>query len=330
MNKDKVLMITIDTEADWFSQDTNGLTNLENLKNLTELFDRYGFIPTYLITYEVAMSGNYADYLKGLQDDGRCEIGTHFHVWSVPPFNENNGHGVDMELMGGIQSELTDEEFYPKFKTLHDTITERFGRAPTSHRAGRWGIDNRSIKWMAENGYVVDSSICPLVDWTNEKGAREKIKINSYNAPNSPYYPSKNDITVENGEVYNIVEMPVTGIKENAFIGDYSTKFGKKINNLFRNMGLRAHQTMQFRPSYYMPPATYEKITRNLYAQDLRYYNMMFHSSEACLGTAPHSKTEKRYTNLMKRLEVSLKTAKEAGLKGMTLTGAAEKYISEK
>lgn len=327
MPEDRYLSVTIDTESDWLDKAANTLENLKSLETLTKLFDRYGIIPTYLITYEVAVHKEYAAMLKQLQNSGLCEIGTHLHVWSTPPFANDNGNGVDEGLIDGIQSELSDEEFYSKMETLHRTVTEVFGKAPTSHRAGRWAIDMRTIKWLSDNGYICDTSVCPRTDWTGAKGVRENIKTNTFNAPETPYLPNVSDLTKAEGDRVNLAEMPVTFIKASSVFGSYSTKLSKNINGLFRNMGARVHKEMLLRPSYYMPANTFAKVCRHLFSDGQRFYTMMFHSSECWPGTSPQSKTDKRHKMLMHRLEAGLKEAQEAGLKGIGVTQAAQEFM---
>ncbi|MBU2590513.1 MAG: hypothetical protein ABIJ24_02395 [Nitrospinota bacterium] len=323
--KNKYLIISIDTEVDWFDKATNRLENLKCLDTLTSLFDRYGMKPTYLVTYEVTQNERAVKKLKGLQDSGRCEIGSHLHVWSTPPFKNQNNFGVDEEMIEGIQSELDDNVFYAKIETLHETIGNSFGRYPTSHRAGRWGIDERTIEWLSRNNYLVDSSICPLTDWTKEKGISKNIRVNSMEAPNHPYRPSMTDITKKGGEnnAFDLLEIPVTAIPANPIFGNYSTKTSKKVNSLFKGLGFRVHKNILFRPSHRMPSVTFRKISEHLFGGNGTFFNMMFHSNETHSGTSPYSKNMRRYSSLMKRLEASLKAAAAAGLKGVTLSEAA-------
>lgn len=325
------LIITIDTESDWLDKSANTLENMKSLEMIAELFIKYGMRPTYLITYEVAIHKEYAAELRRMQDAGLCEVGTHLHVWSTPPFTKDNGNGVDTHLIDGLQSELTNEEFYGKMTALHNAVGDAMAHRPTSHRAGRWAIDNRTMHWLADNGYLCDTSVCPKTDWTFEKGVRENIKTNTFNAPEHAYFPHKDDLTIEGGkDALDIVELPVTHIPANYIFGGSSSKVSKKINNLFRNLGARVHQDILLRPSYYMPPKTFYKISEHLYNDGRENYVMMFHSSECHVGTSPQSKSEKRYSMLMHRLELSLKAAKNSGLKGCTLSEAASDVLKRK
>ena len=56
---------------------------------------RFGVRPTYLVTYEMATaSRERAPSCASWRDGGRCEIGTHLHPWTSPPFRPEDlaGH----------------------------------------------------------------------------------------------------------------------------------------------------------------------------------------------------------------------------------------------
>ena len=46
----------------------------------------FGVRPTYVVTWEMATRPESAAVLRDLARTGRCEIGTHLHPWSSPPF----------------------------------------------------------------------------------------------------------------------------------------------------------------------------------------------------------------------------------------------------
>ena len=41
---------------------------------------------------------------------------------------------------------------------------------PTSHRAGRWGIDQRTIDWLIERNFLVDTTIVPFKSFESSIG----------------------------------------------------------------------------------------------------------------------------------------------------------------
>ena len=84
------VLVGIDTEADdqWSARGRQemGVRNAERLPALQALFDELGVRPTYVVTYEMATRPESAAVLRDLARTGRCEIGTHLHPWSSPPF----------------------------------------------------------------------------------------------------------------------------------------------------------------------------------------------------------------------------------------------------
>src|ERR671922_839019 len=85
------LFITIDTEEDeWGEYQSSGhhVENVKQLSRLQEIFDHYGAVPTYLVTYPVVKNGHARELLGNILSRNRCEIGTHCHPWNTPPFEE--------------------------------------------------------------------------------------------------------------------------------------------------------------------------------------------------------------------------------------------------
>lgn len=83
--------VTIDTEEDnWgeYDRESYSIENIRRIPRLQQIFDDRGVRPTYLITHPVASSRLGVDTLAHLQDEGRCEVGTHPHPWNTPPLEE--------------------------------------------------------------------------------------------------------------------------------------------------------------------------------------------------------------------------------------------------
>ena len=185
----RYLAITVDTEADWADQRLNELTNIDQLHYLQDMCGRYDGLPSYLVTYEVANSTRSVDVIRSYLDNGECEVGHHMHIWTTPPFEKPNKCGVDERWFLGIQSEISDEMFAKKMHNLHKAIQENFNVRPESHRAGRWSVDRRTLQWLKDNDYVVDTSVRSKVFWERTKGVEKYIEMNTLEAPSQPYFP---------------------------------------------------------------------------------------------------------------------------------------------
>lgn len=58
-----------------------------------------------------------------------------------------------------------------KIDTMTKTLEDIYQEDVISHRAGRWGFDERYARLLVESGYHVDCSVTPLMDWS---GSRER------------------------------------------------------------------------------------------------------------------------------------------------------------
>src|SRR3989304_4764396 len=184
-----VFIVTVDTESDdaWEKPEIISLENLKEIPRFQDMCEKYDIIPTYLLSYECATREEAVSILKPISDSQKCEIGHHLHSWSTPPFQRKNNNGdVDLEWIHAYQSELPDSLFEEKAENLKSVIKQNYGIYPTSHRAGRFGIDQRSIDWLIKNKFEADTSVVPLKDYTLHKG-----KINwgpsFHNKPVMPY-----------------------------------------------------------------------------------------------------------------------------------------------
>ena len=160
------LIVTVDTEADdqWNEQAGVSVENVYALPRFQTLCEKYGMVPTYLVTYEVAADPKAVEMLKGWQDTGKAEVGAHLHPWTTTPLAEGEG-STRM-----FPSQLRDDALRAKFTNLTEMLGRAFGRQPTSYRAGRWGFDSRQVALLAEFGYLVDSSVTPSLSWARLRG----------------------------------------------------------------------------------------------------------------------------------------------------------------
>lgn len=325
----KYFLITIDTEADWFSFKENRVTNIFGIHFVQELCEKYHLKPTYLITYEVATKSESVNILKKYADKHLCEIGHHLHVWSTPPFFKPNKFGVEETMLEGIQAELPQDLFDLKMSRLDEAIVKNFGITARSHRAGKWGVDARTLHWLYEHGYVADSSLSPANVTRKITGIKKIISRDSSKIPNHPFYPSENDIT-ENANTENphtVLEVPVTGIKGDIF---KNMKGMSIVRSAAYSFGYKGVGNMMFRPSdIRIPVKIFEHITRRLFESGIQWINFMFHSNELCLGTSPYSKNLTLNEQVRAKIECAFKLAHEYGYTGIFLK-ESQKYYKKK
>ena len=327
MSFNKKIIISVDTEADWFDQKTNAVSNINSLYHLQDECDRFNIALTYLITYEVASTESSLKILDEFNKDSKCEIGSHLHVWSTPPFQNPNKHNVDVDWYHGFQSELPDNLLDQKLSSLHNVILKNLGVRAQSHRAGRWGVDIRTLSWLEKNNYLVDSSISSRKFWFYSKGVKEYIKINALTSPNNPYYPSRDDIAKEGKgkNAFRILEVPVTGIPLR-FLSNTQNKGLILFSVIINKLGNYNIGNISFRPSYDIGLKKFEHLIRKLFESDIQIYNFMLHSNELAVGKSPYSKTENSRNQLLKRIQLVFRLADEYGINGIKLSDVAALY----
>ncbi len=298
-------IITIDTEGDnlwgrsWGSREIT-TRNAEYLPRFQSLCERFRFKPVYLTNYEMVMSDVFVEFARDVVARGACEIGMHLHAWNSPPLDP-----------------LTDDDFfyhpylieYPeqvmkeKIKTLARLLEDRFDQEMVSHRAGRWAFDGRYAAMLLDEGYRVDCSVTPGVDWGGNLGDPRGNGGSDYTAfPDRPYFLSPPNISVPaNGA---LLEVPMT---------TRSSGLYRKTPWVYRVPLLRqaAHRVSP-KLSWLCPTPLLEKpnlnamlqVARAARAEAVTHLEFMLHSSELMPGGSPTFKDASEIERLYEHLEM--------------------------
>jgi hypothetical protein len=304
--KDLYLIISIDVEEDmpnWKVEKTLTLRNIRGLPRLQETFDRYGVRPTYLLDYPYAVNAEAVEYFCGIMD--KCEIGAHLHPWNTPPLTEDEA-GVNE-----FPSNLTYERQSAKLKTVTDELTKSFGKAPTSYRAGRFGFNRDTNDILEKLGYLVDSSVTPMVSWKN------------INGPDFTGYPSA-PFWLGSGES-RLLEIPVT-IGLNRKIPAVLEKAYQSIPKFTRLKGLMSRDYLNLLDIIWLYPVLFQEndmlfLVNAMLRRSENVFNVFFHSNEISVGESIYTKTEKDLEEFYRRLEFFLDhMVNEKNAKSVTLT----------
>ena len=273
------LLVGIDTEADdqWSEKGRRELRvdNAARLPALQSLFDEFGVRPTYLVTHEMATRPESAGVLRDLAASGRCEIGAHLHPWTSPPFRPEDtaGHTYPMNLPDDILSRQLDE--------LTETLERSLGVRPTTYRAGRNGVDGRTLRVLERLGYTVDTSVDPLFNERRKGGPAFP------GAPLRPYRPDYADVTRPGAA--RILEVPISAATApslpKALERLYAALPPIPWRGALKRLGLRP---VWLRPSYTSVPEMLSFATR-LAASGTPCLNVIFHSSELLPGGSPYN-----------------------------------------
>lgn len=299
-------VLTVDVEADdaWNHPDSISLTNMKQIPRFQALCEAYGIKPTYLLAYECVTRDEALSVLKPIHDRGMCEIGHHLHVWTTPPFEREHPAGIDTAWLRAYQSELPDGLFTEKAVCLKEAITSAFGVAPTAHRAGRWGIDQRTITWLGENGFLVDTSVVPLTDWRNCVGKHVGGPC-FYEQPLQPYLWCSGDGYVTEVPV-SIDVYPKAWLRMLVWLmqnGSAGTSFVDKIYRICGG-GRMLRPDPRYEDGYYLG------FFDRLLALGSPVINMMLHSSELAVGGSPFSQNEQDCTRVWDAIETVFRYVK--------------------
>jgi len=165
-----VLVVIVDTEEEFawdqpFNRASTGTSAIAAQPLMHErVYDALGIVPTYVIDYPVATGTEARATLRALMEQGRCEIGTHLHPWVSPP------HDEEVSRFNSFTGNLPRQLEYDKLRVLTEAITEGFGRAPTTFKAGRYGVGPHTADALAALGYQVDASVVPYTSFADVDG----------------------------------------------------------------------------------------------------------------------------------------------------------------
>lgn len=314
------VVITVDTEEDcWadYKREDCPLENISRIPYLQKLFDKYGAVPTYLVSYPVARNEQSRRILLGILERQRCEIGTHCHPWNTPPFEEESGGRNTM------MCNLPQELILQKMETLHTVITDSFSVPPAGFRAGRWGFGAGVAHVIHALGYRVDTSVTPYVDWRKYGGPDFR------EANNGLYRFDPEDIlTGKAGGA--LLELPPTiGYLQidQEYCHTARTWIAESRLSGFRVLGILDRMgVINFR--WLSPELSNGKdmirLTKTMIHLGHRYLNLSFHSTTLLPGKTPFVRSAEQLERFLGNLETFLKYAAENGFTFLPLSEANE------
>lgn len=322
------VVVTVDTEADGQWRHGAPLTT-ENVlwwAPFQELCERYEAPPTYLVTGEIAADERAVAFLAPPAGRGAAEVGAHLHPWTTPPFAVEPGLTWN-DAAHTYPCQLDEPVLAAKLRTLTTQIKEAFGAAPTSFRAGRFGLDATGARLLAALGYVVDSSVTPYVSWAGNPG-----RPGWGGGPDfrrlTPY-PFRVDGTGSPG----LVELPVTILPTYAV-----TRRCRVVREHWEarplraaRRGLRAWRRPQ--PLWLRPRPEYAAddlgaLLSEAERRHLPYAVFMVHSSELMPGASPYRPDEASVHALLGLLDELFTAARRHGHSFSTLSAAGRELAS--
>ena len=292
----RYFIITIDTEGDnlWGYKKGDQITtrNSKYIPRFQELCEKYNFKPIYLTNYEMLCDEEFVEYVRAKERENLCEVGLHLHAWNNPPVVDIKGpYSGNPYLI-----EYSDDDMRAKFDYLYKLFCDKIGHAPVSHRSGRWAMDERYFKLLAEYGVKIDCSVTPHIDWSQTKGVTRGGSDYRTSLP-TPYY------------VNGVYEMPLTVVPSRRPLAS-SLK-----GNLRR---LLSGCNLQLRPAVFSL-AEMEYVIDCVSKSSIDYAEFMMHSSELMSGGSPYFTDEAAIERMYADLERLFQYASLKGYVGATL-----------
>ncbi len=318
MNTDSAetpFIITIDAEGDdlWASPREITTRNAEYLPRFQSLCERFHFKPVYLANYEMAMSDVFVDFARDVIGRGAGEIGMHLHAWNSPPLEPLTGddfrfHPYLIEYPEPVMKE--------KIRILTRLLEDRFDQEVISHRAGRWAFDSRYAAMLLDEGYRVDCSVTPGVDWRGNPGNPGGNGGSDYTSfPDRPYFLSPSDISEPTSD--GLLEVPMTTRPSSLY---RMAPWAYRIP-LMRQAAHRISPKL----SWLCPTPLLEKHNLNAMLQVARearegaaHVEFMLHSSELMPGGSPSFPDASDIDRLYEHLEILFENL-ATWCRGMTL-----------
>ena len=302
MNQDNrtVFLVTIDTEGDylWGSSKQISVHNASSLPRFQRLCESHGILPTYLVDYEMATSGEFREFGSDVIKRNTGEIGMHLHGWHSPPLvpltsDDYRYHPYLIEYSFQVMED--------KISLLTALLEDTFGLKIVSHRAGRFGFNESYAAVLIKHGYLVDCSVTPRVSWRGTSGdPAQKGGPDFTRFPESPYFVDLNDIGKPGNS--RLLEVPVSIVKQSPF-------FFPAIYRGFRRIPVARHviRKLFFDVSWLQPNGANRdqilQMVRSAVAHGKSHLEFILHSSELMPGGSPTFPTDRDIQVLYEHLE---------------------------
>lgn len=293
-------LITVDTEGDdlWSGRREIGTRNARFLPRFQALCERYTLRPSWLVSYEMAVSEEFAEFARDVIARGTGEIGMHLHAWNTPPLHSlsPDDHAAQPYL-----TDFPDGVMEGKIGFMTGLLEETFGVKMLSHRAGRWGFDGRYARMLAARGYLVDCSVTPHVSWRRYAGAPGGPGGPDFRGfPDRAYFLDPDDISRE-GDL-PLLEVPVTILREGGLLRRAAAAAAGRSPLLTRVLDRVSRPVSWLRPDG-GNGAGMIRILDAAIEDGRDFVELMLHSSELMPGGSPRFRSAEAIESLYRDLE---------------------------
>jgi hypothetical protein len=291
-------IVTIDAEGDdlWARPREISVRNAHYLPRFQALCERFRFKPVYLTNYEMAMSDTFVEFARDVLDRAAGEVGMHLHAWNSPPLFSLTGDDFHHQP---YLIEYPEPVMREKIRFMTRLLEDRFDRRITSHRAGRWAFDGRYAAMLIDEGYRVDCSVTPGIDWGASLGDPNGNGGSDYTAfPERPYFLDSRDISAPVAGA--LLEVPLTVCSSGLY---------RKAPWIYRVPLLRRAANSMSQGLSWLCPAESDldamlHAARATRAEGAPHLEFMLHSSELMPGGSPSFRDASAIERLYDQLEI--------------------------
>ncbi len=286
-----VVLIDAEEDFDWtrpFSRDNQCVASLASQPLAHRVFERFGVVPTYLIDYPVAVADLAISVLGPLVDDGAAEIGAQLHPWVNPP------HDEEVCIGNSYPGNLAPALERAKLVRLTRVIEDRFGRAPTAYKAGRYGLGAASAALIEELGYRIDTSVMPHTDYSDELG---------------PDFRGFTSRPFWFGRRRPLLELPISrgfagALRRGADPLDRAMQspFGRRVRLPAALSRGRLLERITLTPEG-IDPGAQRRLVRSLRADGQQVFTFAYHSPSLMPGNTPYVRTTQDLLALLRNME---------------------------
>jgi len=312
-------IITIDTEGDnlWHNHGQVTTENALFIPRFQSLCEKFGFKPVYLTNYEMAMDNAYVEFAKDMITRGQGEVGMHLHAWNSPPlFNLTDDDGRHKPYLIDYPDDILEN----KVKLITQLLEETFNIKMRSHRAGRWALNEFYVKVLIENGYHIDCTVTPRVNWRSALGAPQGQGGTDYSDfPDRAYFINQNNIAIAGHSP--LLEVPMsTCYKHSGWVNS--------AKNLYDSLrGKHRSPSVHWLRPHGGNLGNMQRVVNTVLARGNDYVEFMLHSSELMPGGSPTFTNEAAIEQLYSDLEQFFEWLK-GRVTGMTLTEYYQQKLS--
>lgn len=317
MADNPAFIITIDVEADdaWNGSTEVTTENAAFLPRFQELCEKYGLRPTYLVEWAMAQSPAFREFGQAVIADKTAELGMHLHSWTTPPYRPltEADHRYKPFLIDFPPAVMAE-----KVKAITGKLEDVFHMPVTSHRAGRWMLDETYARILVEHGYLVDCSVTPHISWSGTWGAPAGRGPCDYSRfPEQAYFVDLQD--VGKAGTSPLLEVPMTVMRRSR------AGWLARTAGLAGRSGLASRVVNRLSPevSWMRPNGRNRRqlldLARSARTQGRQHVEFMIHSSELMPGGSPYFRSRRSVEGLYADLE-ALFACVASGYDPMTLT----------